>query len=138
MKTKSVERTSEVSQSVSERKERDGRVLRENAAQKLDSSALTARQTDTFQVTLLILLMSNPEEQRELHPFTKRLPARDLCDEEMLTWRFYLHTAVSSWCRAFCSCKSVIPRKKSSIANRGLILGFWRIWDILNFIALFG
>ncbi|VDL70780.1 unnamed protein product [Nippostrongylus brasiliensis] len=47
-KTKSVERTSEVSQSVSERKERDGRVLRENAAQKLDSSALSARQTDTF------------------------------------------------------------------------------------------
>ncbi|KAK6037062.1 hypothetical protein COOONC_25433, partial [Cooperia oncophora] len=45
-KTKSVERTSEVSQSVSERKERDGRVLRENAAQKLDSSALMARQTD--------------------------------------------------------------------------------------------
>ncbi|VDM62815.1 unnamed protein product [Angiostrongylus costaricensis] len=47
-KTKSVERTSEVSQSISERKERDGRVLRENAAQKLDSSALSARQTDTF------------------------------------------------------------------------------------------
>ncbi|KAK5976884.1 Rap guanine nucleotide exchange factor 1 [Trichostrongylus colubriformis] len=47
-KTKSVEQTSEVTQSVSERKERDGRVLRENSAQKLDSSALTARQTDTF------------------------------------------------------------------------------------------
>ncbi|KAE9415070.1 hypothetical protein Angca_004337 [Angiostrongylus cantonensis] len=47
-KTKSVERTSEVSQSISERKERDGRVLRENAAQKFDSSALSARQTDTF------------------------------------------------------------------------------------------
>ncbi|KJH40585.1 RasGEF domain protein [Dictyocaulus viviparus] len=47
-KTKSVERTSEVSQKISERKERDGRVMRENAAQKLDSSALTARQMDTF------------------------------------------------------------------------------------------
>ncbi|KIH60725.1 hypothetical protein ANCDUO_09011 [Ancylostoma duodenale] len=53
-KTKSVERTSEVTQSVSERKERDGRVLRENAAQKLDSSALTARQTDTFQGSHLL------------------------------------------------------------------------------------
>lgn len=53
-KTKSVERTSEISQSVSERKERDGQVLRENAAQMLDSSALTARQTDTFLGTNLL------------------------------------------------------------------------------------
>lgn len=47
-KTKTVERTSDVTQSVSEKKERAGKVLGEHLASKHDSSKLQATLTDTF------------------------------------------------------------------------------------------
>ena len=49
-KSKTIERTSEVSQKVSEKKEKDGRLLAEHEASKLDKSNLFAKQVDTYQV----------------------------------------------------------------------------------------
>ncbi|ULT82379.1 hypothetical protein L3Y34_011973 [Caenorhabditis briggsae] len=53
-KSKTIERTSEVSQKVSEKKEKDGRLLAEHEASKLDKSNLFAKQVDTYQGTALI------------------------------------------------------------------------------------
>ncbi|CAI5454575.1 unnamed protein product [Caenorhabditis angaria] len=53
-KTKTIERNSEVSQKVSEKKERDGKLLAEHEASKLDKSNLFAKQIDTFQGNTLI------------------------------------------------------------------------------------
>ncbi|PAV70504.1 hypothetical protein WR25_19397 [Diploscapter pachys] len=53
-KTKSVERTSEVTQSVSQKKERNGKLLGEMAATKLDSSELKAKQIDSYLGKLLL------------------------------------------------------------------------------------
>lgn len=53
-KSKTIERTSEVSQKVSEKKEKDGRLLAEHEASKLDKSNLFAKQVDTYQGTSLI------------------------------------------------------------------------------------
>ncbi|CAB3400570.1 unnamed protein product [Caenorhabditis bovis] len=48
-KSKTIERTSEISQKVSEKKERDGRLLAEHEASKLDKSNLFAKQVDSYQ-----------------------------------------------------------------------------------------
>ncbi|CAI2357082.1 unnamed protein product [Caenorhabditis sp. 36 PRJEB53466] len=53
-KSKTIERTSEVSQKVSEKKEKDGRLLAEHEASKLDKSNLFAKQIDTYQGKTLI------------------------------------------------------------------------------------
>ncbi|CCD70386.1 Rap guanine nucleotide exchange factor 1 [Caenorhabditis elegans] len=53
-KSKTIERTSEVSQKVSEKKEKDGRLLAEHEASKLDKSNLFAKQVDTYQGAALI------------------------------------------------------------------------------------
>ena len=45
-----MERTSEVTQSVSQKKERNGKLLGEMAATKLDSSELKAKQIDSYLV----------------------------------------------------------------------------------------
>ncbi|CAJ0938236.1 unnamed protein product, partial [Mesorhabditis belari] len=47
-KTKTVEATSEVTQSVAQKTQKNGRVLAENAAHKIDTTELNARQIDTF------------------------------------------------------------------------------------------
>lgn len=57
-KSKTIERTSEVSQKVSEKKEKDGRLLAEHEASKLDKSNLFAKQIDTYQVTSLEIILS--------------------------------------------------------------------------------
>ncbi|CAD6185586.1 unnamed protein product [Caenorhabditis auriculariae] len=54
MKTKSIERTSEISQFVSQKKEKNGRSVGENAASKVDTSKLLARQTESFRDKTLV------------------------------------------------------------------------------------